>query len=90
MPLENSAIPTMIAEDTFVTYAADGTLRFWNLDGLSNSLSPTAVDSSNSIHASGLKRNIYSKECLKIMYVDSDGTLHTNGKGLHRSESGLC
>ncbi|RIB24622.1 WD40-repeat-containing domain protein, partial [Gigaspora rosea] len=68
---DTSAFP----ENTFVTYSADSTIRFWNFDGSVNSAgSNVASGGSNNTTP---KRNIYSKECMKIIYVDPDGKYHS-------------
>ncbi|CAG8720678.1 32047_t:CDS:2, partial [Racocetra persica] len=63
---------SMLPENTFVTYSADSTIRFWNFDGSVNSTASngSSVGSNNN---PSIKRNIYSKECLKIVYADPDG-----------------
>ncbi|CAG8506616.1 2533_t:CDS:10, partial [Dentiscutata heterogama] len=58
-------------ENTFITYSADSTIRFWNFDGSVNTTG-SSVASAGSNNTT-LKRNIYSKECMKIIYVDPDG-----------------
>src|ERR1051325_273455 len=57
---------TSLPENTFITYSADSTIRFWNLDNNN--------PSENEHGTSNIKKNIYSKECFKIVYVDPDGT----------------
>ncbi|CAG8486907.1 7546_t:CDS:10 [Ambispora gerdemannii] len=86
---ETQALP----ENTFVTYSADGTIRFWNLDGSTNNnsiQSPTHIDAINPLSpvttsgggpSIGVRRNIYSKECLKMVYVDQDGTFRMSATG---------
>lgn len=54
----NSAIPP----ESFITYSSDDTIRFWNIDGPPNS------ERGSSPYLSG---NIYSKELLKVLYIDS-------------------
>lgn len=69
IPSRNStATTTSFPENTFVTYSADSTIRFWNFDNNPISAGGNEPGSSN------IKRNIYSKECIKIVYVDPDGT----------------
>ncbi|CAG8462322.1 6111_t:CDS:10 [Cetraspora pellucida] len=58
-------------ENTFVTYSADSTIRFWNFDGSVNTTGSNVVPAGS--NSATLKKNIYSKECLKIVYVDPDG-----------------
>ncbi|CAG8462325.1 1651_t:CDS:10 [Cetraspora pellucida] len=58
-------------ENTFVTYSADSTIRFWNFDGSVNTTGSNVVPAGS--NNATLKKNIYSKECLKIVYVDPDG-----------------
>ncbi|CAG8605380.1 14338_t:CDS:10 [Funneliformis mosseae] len=65
---DSTATATSLPENTFVTYSSDNTIRFWNLDH-NNSGSNGGIEPG----ANNLKRNIYSKECLKIIYVDPDG-----------------
>ncbi|KAJ3379389.1 hypothetical protein HDU92_006708 [Lobulomyces angularis] len=50
--------------NTFITYSSDGTVRFWNLETHS---SPNAVSVNND---DIYNRNIYSKELLKILYLN--------------------
>ncbi|KAG0309187.1 hypothetical protein BGZ98_004712 [Dissophora globulifera] len=53
--------------DTFVTYSADGSIKFWNLDEsismLPPLLNPTSKESSSSV---------YKKEILDVLYVDEN------------------
>ncbi|CAJ0897281.1 6385_t:CDS:10 [Entrophospora sp. SA101] len=67
-----------LPDNTFVTYSSDSTIRFWNLDQNSNSSSSNANshnrNSSSTSNSNVIKKNIYSKECLKIVYVDPNGT----------------
>ncbi|CAI2177185.1 1880_t:CDS:10 [Funneliformis geosporum] len=65
---DSTATATSLPENTFVTYSSDNTIRFWNLDH-NNSVS----NGGNESGANNIKKNIYSKECLKIIYVDPDG-----------------
>lgn len=46
--------------DSFITCSSDNTVRIWS------------SSSNNSASVSMLKRNIYSKECLKVIYIDND------------------
>jgi WD40 repeat protein len=62
-----------LPENTFITYSADSTIRFWNLDN-NNSMSAGG----NENGTTNIKKNIYSKECMKIVYVDPDGTYKSN------------
>lgn len=62
-----------LPENTFVTYSTDSTIRFWNLDN-NNAISAGG----NENGTSNIKKNIYSKECFKIVYVDHDGTYKSN------------
>nr|CAG8559660.1 314_t:CDS:10 [Entrophospora candida] len=72
-----------LPENTFVTYSSDSTIRFWNLDQNSNSSSSNANshnrNSSSTSNSNVIKKNIYSKECLKIVYVDPNGTYQIDG-----------
>ncbi|CAG8598342.1 10987_t:CDS:2, partial [Diversispora eburnea] len=68
----NSTSESILPENTFVTYSADSTIRFWNLDGTNS------ATNQNSTSTHGIKRNIYSKECLKIVYVDPDGSYRSS------------
>lgn len=89
-----------IPPNSFVTYSADGTVRFWNLDHIqsfnSYSSSPLSLHSNDtsisslpmsttssqssdintaptySTTLSPYKKNIYSRELIKMVYVDSD------------------
>jgi WD40 repeat protein len=63
----NSSLPV----DSFITCSADNTLRIWspmNPTGAAHLTSPVA----NSISPFKLRKNIYSKELLKIIYIDND------------------
>ena len=74
MPIRDSSSPSPYPEDTFVTYSADNTIRFWSLDrGSNTAASPTAETT--------LKRNIFSKDCLRIVYVDPDGNIQKEKTG---------
>ncbi|CAG8452818.1 28309_t:CDS:10 [Dentiscutata erythropus] len=66
---EDDASP--LPENTFVTYSADSTIRFWNFDGSANSTGSNVASAGS--NNTTLKRNIYSKECMKIIYVDPEG-----------------
>lgn len=50
--------------DSFVTCSSDNTVRIWTMNSLQRD-----EDGNNS---SRLRRNIYSKELLKIIYIDND------------------
>ncbi|XP_067624315.1 mitogen-activated protein kinase-binding protein 1 isoform X2 [Eurosta solidaginis] len=47
-----------LPEESFVTCSSDDTIRVWGLDGCTN--------------AENYRKNIYSKELLKIMYIDDE------------------
>uniref|UniRef100_W8BAN5 Mitogen-activated protein kinase-binding protein 1 n=1 Tax=Ceratitis capitata TaxID=7213 RepID=W8BAN5_CERCA len=47
-----------LPEDSFVTCSSDDTIRVWGLDGCTNT--------------ENYRKNIYSKELLKIMYIDEE------------------
>ncbi|XP_036329884.1 mitogen-activated protein kinase-binding protein 1-like, partial [Rhagoletis pomonella] len=47
-----------LPEESFVTCSSDDTIRVWGLDGCTNT--------------ENYRRNIYSKELLKIMYIDEE------------------
>ncbi|RCI05190.1 mitogen-activated protein kinase binding protein 1 [Rhizopus stolonifer] len=66
---ENAIIPT----HSFATFSGDGTIRIWNLETSvsSTSSSPQNIMSpSTSTYTN--RRNIYSRELVKMLYVDSD------------------
>ncbi|CAO3642107.1 unnamed protein product [Cunninghamella echinulata] len=91
---------SILPPNSFATYSADGTVRFWNLDHIqsfnSYSSSPLSLHSPDSSIASlpmstsssqssdinvsstysttlsPYKKNIYSRELIKMIYVDSD------------------
>ncbi|TPX69656.1 hypothetical protein SpCBS45565_g02306 [Spizellomyces sp. 'palustris'] len=70
--------PSGLPPNTFVTYSSDGTVRFWNLDGTSSAhgISPTGSDTSNGLTVSDyFRQNDYSRELLRILYVDRAGIL---------------
>ncbi|KAI9034000.1 WD40-repeat-containing domain protein [Phycomyces nitens] len=81
--LSNSHIPP----NSFVTHSADGTIRFWNLDhnnmnpsSSASSISPLPTSShpsrtgplSPSDSTISSRRNIYSRELVKMLYVDTN------------------
>ncbi|PHZ16393.1 WD40 repeat-like protein [Rhizopus microsporus ATCC 52813] len=75
---EGSIIPA----NSFATFSGDGTIRIWNLDHpvhpSSSSpltppqLSPPLMTPSSSTMVSAQRRNIYSRELVKMLYVDPD------------------
>ncbi|ORY08103.1 WD40 repeat-like protein [Basidiobolus meristosporus CBS 931.73] len=77
--MEESSID--IPLNSFVTYSADGTIRFWNLDGQSSQATSTPNRASSPNSAKGpAKRNPYSRELLEIIYTSTDkGLLKKNG-----------
>ncbi|KAF1799444.1 hypothetical protein FB192DRAFT_1423230 [Mucor lusitanicus] len=85
---EDNAIPL----NSFATFSGDGTIRIWNLDSpihasSSSPLSPQqqlnrAVMSPSSSTAVGAhRRNIYSRELVKMLYVDPDAAEFSKVKG---------
>jgi WD40 repeat protein len=56
--------------NSFITCSTDNTLRIWNLPNLSSSSSSSVQDCDR--QAGKIKSNIYSKELLKIIYIDDD------------------
>ncbi|KAL7334945.1 hypothetical protein PS15p_200496 [Mucor circinelloides] len=84
---EDNAIPL----NSFATFSGDGTIRIWNLDNPINSsssspLSPQhmnrAVMSPSSSTAVGAhRRNIYSRELVKMIYADPDAAEFSKVKG---------
>ncbi|CAG8472313.1 28624_t:CDS:10 [Gigaspora margarita] len=78
---DTSALP----ENTFVTYSADSTIRFWNFDGSINSTGSNVT--SGGSNNTTPKRNIYSKECMKIVYVDPDGKYRSSALGAKNDKS---
>ncbi|CAG8504609.1 8721_t:CDS:10, partial [Scutellospora calospora] len=72
-------------EDTFVTYSADSTIRFWNFDGSSNTTGSGGAPAGG--NNTTIKRNIYSKECMKIIYVDPDGKYRSSALGTKSEKS---
>ena len=72
-----------LPENTFVTYSADSTIKFWNLDN-NNPISAGG----NENGATNIKRNIYSKECVKIVYVDPDGNYKSNAVAATKTGDG--
>ncbi|CAG8496566.1 11199_t:CDS:10 [Acaulospora colombiana] len=71
MPIREESTTVTFPENTFVTYSADNTIRFWNLDGTNSAGAPAGNTNGTS---TAIKKNIYSKECIKIVYVDPDGS----------------
>ncbi|CDH51194.1 mitogen-activated protein kinase-binding protein1 isoform 1 [Lichtheimia corymbifera JMRC:FSU:9682] len=102
----NSNTSSSIPPNSFATYSADGTVRFWNLDHIaaptahphssssstfmissprSNVSSPISPNppsaasipispssSTSTITSPQLRRNIYSRELIKMLYIDTD------------------
>lgn len=64
--------------NSFATFSADGTIRIWNLDNplhsstSSSPLSPNIMSPSSSTAVVAHRRNIYSRELVKMLYVDPD------------------
>ncbi|KAI8367338.1 hypothetical protein BD560DRAFT_399934, partial [Blakeslea trispora] len=78
---EDNAIPL----NSFATFSGDGTVRIWNLDNpihnstssstspiSSQSLNHTCMSPSSSTAVGSHRRNIYSRELVKMLYVDPD------------------
>ncbi|KAI9472220.1 MAG: WD40-repeat-containing domain protein, partial [Benjaminiella poitrasii] len=82
---DNTTIPL----NSFATFSADGTIRFWNLDSSSHITSSSSttplslprltenrkqlLSPSSSTTVTGLhRRNIYSRELVKMIYADPD------------------
>ena len=84
---EENAIPL----NSFATFSSDGTVRIWNLDNptLSASSSPlsppphhtTSGLLSPSCSSTSHKRNIYSRELIKMIYVDPDAAAFAKLRG---------
>jgi len=85
---EDNAIPL----NSFATFSGDGTIRIWNLDNpiyssSSSPLSPQqqlnrAIMSPSSSTAVGAhRRNIYSRELVKMIYADPDAAEFSKVKG---------
>ncbi len=79
---DSTATATSLPENTFVTYSSDSTIRFWNLDN--NNPASTGGNE----HGTNIKKNIYSKECIKIIYVDPDGNYKSNAVVAAASNTG--
>ncbi|KAJ3415619.1 hypothetical protein HDV05_004495 [Chytridiales sp. JEL 0842] len=60
--------PTGLPPNTFITHSSDGTIRFWNIDANITQSTPQ-LDSPEYNIGSFFRRNIYSRELLKILYV---------------------
>lgn len=61
-----------IPVDSFITSSSDNTLRIWSpVTTSSSSYSPDSSTSSSSSN-NRLKTNIYSKQLLKVIYIDND------------------
>ncbi|KAJ3330592.1 hypothetical protein HDU76_005282 [Blyttiomyces sp. JEL0837] len=58
--------PSGLPPNTFVTYSSDNTIRFWNLDAGSSNIA-TLPDPGVGFY---FRRNIYSRELLKVIYID--------------------
>jgi WD40 repeat protein len=69
MPGSSSMITdNVLPVNSFITCSTDNTLRIWNLPHLSDSAEDVAFGN----RAGKIKSNIYSKELLKIIYIDND------------------
>ncbi|KAL1920123.1 uncharacterized protein VTP21DRAFT_1269 [Calcarisporiella thermophila] len=76
----------------FVSYSADGTARFWNIDSLNpkdpnsnveaNVKSTSAENNQNKSSNSALRRNIYSKEMVNMLFIDPE-----SAEGMRRKEN---
>ncbi|KAH8555589.1 WD40-repeat-containing domain protein [Umbelopsis sp. PMI_123] len=70
--LTNSTLPPY----TFASHSADGTVRFWNIDsGLPTSdltMSPGTFPSTEADVQISMRRNIFSKELIKMLYLDPE------------------
>ncbi|KAI8642645.1 hypothetical protein BD408DRAFT_416281 [Parasitella parasitica] len=83
----DNAIPL----NSFATFSADGTIRIWNLDNpihssSSSPLSPQqqlsrAMSPSSSTAVGAHRRNIYSRELVKMIYADPDAAEFSKVKG---------
>ncbi|KAJ3098936.1 hypothetical protein HDU97_003573 [Phlyctochytrium planicorne] len=62
--------PRGLPPNSFVTFSSDCTIRFWNIDGTQQQAKDGDAVSSNGI-GSYFRRNIYSRELLKMLYVDN-------------------
>ncbi|CAG8514111.1 17328_t:CDS:10 [Acaulospora morrowiae] len=78
IPIRDDSVAVTYPDNTFVTYSADNTIRFWNLDGTNSTGPNTASAGNNNGTSTVIKRNIYSKECVKIVYVDPDGSYRSS------------
>ncbi|KND04338.1 uncharacterized protein SPPG_00069 [Spizellomyces punctatus DAOM BR117] len=94
--VDSESPPSGLPPNTFVTYSSDGTVRFWNLDGTSSahSVSPTGSETSNGLTVSDyFRQNDYSRELLRILYVDRAGILklktHTDGEPSAAEKTGV-
>lgn len=56
--LRNGNIPSNLPSDCFITCSSDDTIRFWGLDDCET----------NEVY----RKNIYSKDLLKLLYIDSE------------------
>ncbi|KAJ3208548.1 hypothetical protein HDU82_002296 [Entophlyctis luteolus] len=65
-PADSPALPPQgLPPNTFVSYSSDMTIRFWNMEV------PVHDDKDHNV-GRYLRRNIYSKEIIKIMYSNSN------------------
>ncbi|KAF9310482.1 hypothetical protein BG003_008514 [Podila horticola] len=64
---EDDQAPSEIPRDTFVTYSADGSIKFWNLDENLSLLSPSPDPESVSREHGPV---LPSKEISRVLYVD--------------------
>ncbi|KAJ3347677.1 hypothetical protein HDU83_001898 [Entophlyctis luteolus] len=76
-PADSPALPPQgLPPNTFVSYSSDMTIRFWNMEV------PVHDDKDHNV-GRYLRRNIYSKEIIKIMYSNSNEFInsHKNADG---------
>ncbi|KAI8968888.1 hypothetical protein BDF20DRAFT_826852, partial [Mycotypha africana] len=86
---EDNAIPL----NSFTTFSADGTIRIWNIDNPHNAqasslptqspehVNDSFISPSNSTTVSAHRRNIYSRELVKMLYVDSEAAEFSKIRG---------
>ena len=69
--------PSGLPPNSFITYSSDGTIRFWNIDAIPSQSHATLTAAASGIGidvnniGSYFRRNMYSRELLKIIYTDN-------------------
>ncbi|TPX61218.1 hypothetical protein PhCBS80983_g01246 [Powellomyces hirtus] len=78
--------PSGLPPNSFATYSSDGTVRFWNIDGVGGNASAADAESPTEAHQY-FEHNVYSRELLRILYVDRSGILKLKTKDSGSSDT---